>query len=470
MAALLGRLHFYIGLFVGPFLLVAALSGVLYALTPQIENRLYDHALHTDSEGQALTLAEQVRRAQALVGSELAVAAVRPAPAPGQTTRVMFSVPGLGASEHRAVFVDPVSGEIRGDLPVYGTSGVLPLRTWIDQFHRGLMLGDVGRLYSELAASWLWVAALGGLWMWWQRRPRAGVRRWHATAGLWLSAGLLFFSATGLTWSQYAGDNIGVLRAHYGWSTPSVKTALGSHAAIPAGEHAHHLNALGPDAAAVTATSTVMPMEMPMNMPMDEHAEHHAGAPAPAQAAGAVDPSMFDQVLAVARASDITAAKLEIRPATGPAKAWVVNEIDRGWPTQVDAVSIDPRTMTVVDHARFTQYSLPAKLTRWGIDAHMGVLFGLANQIVLVLVAGGLAAMVVLGYVMWWRRRPALRRDTRLVDAWRACSVPAQVLSLVVAVLLGLALPLLGASLALLVVLDLLIGLRSTAAQVPVVD
>lgn len=34
--ALPARLHFYIGLLVGPFLLVAALSGIFYALTPQL--------------------------------------------------------------------------------------------------------------------------------------------------------------------------------------------------------------------------------------------------------------------------------------------------------------------------------------------------------------------------------------------------------------------------------------------------
>ncbi len=29
-----------------------------------------------------------------------------------------------------------------------------------------LLLGDSGRLYSELAASWMWVAALGGIALW----------------------------------------------------------------------------------------------------------------------------------------------------------------------------------------------------------------------------------------------------------------------------------------------------------------
>ena len=31
------RLHFYVSLFVGPFLLVAALTGLAYTLTPQLE-------------------------------------------------------------------------------------------------------------------------------------------------------------------------------------------------------------------------------------------------------------------------------------------------------------------------------------------------------------------------------------------------------------------------------------------------
>ena len=34
--AFIARLHFYAGLFVGPFILIAALTGTLYVLTPQI--------------------------------------------------------------------------------------------------------------------------------------------------------------------------------------------------------------------------------------------------------------------------------------------------------------------------------------------------------------------------------------------------------------------------------------------------
>ncbi|MFF7710863.1 PepSY domain-containing protein [Pseudomonas sp. NPDC007930] len=429
-AALLMRLHFYIGLFIGPFLLVAALSGVGYALTPQLENWLYAEALHTPAGGPPLPLARQVEIAQAQVGEGLAVAAVRPAAAPGSTTRVMFSAPGMGASEHRALFIDPSTGAVRGDLPVYGTSGVLPLRTWLDQFHRGLLLGDLGRLYSELAASWLWVAALGGLWLWWRRPGRArGLRRLHRTSGLWLLLGLLFFSATGLTWSQYAGDNIGVLRGQFGWGTPSVNTRLG---------HAPAAMAMG-----------------------GEHAEHHM---AMAMAPVALAPAMFDSALAAARGAGIDAAKVEVRPPAGPGRAWVVSEIDRGWPTQVDAVALAPGNFAVLDHTEFAHFPLAAKLTRWGIDAHMGSLFGWPNQLLLVLTGLGLALMVVLGYLMWWRRRPALNAGLTLAQAWRQLPRGGQGGVLLAALLLGLSLPVMGASLLLLLAFDLWLSGRLRAS------
>ncbi|KUM43928.1 PepSY-associated TM helix domain-containing protein [Pseudomonas sp. EpS/L25] len=435
---LLARLHFLIGLFVGPFLLVAAASGLLYALTPQLEARLYAEALHTPSRGEPLPLAEQIRAAQAVAGPTLTLGAVRPAPAAGDTTRVMFNDPSLGESAHRALFVDPVTGAIRGDLTVYGTSGILPLRTAIDQFHRSLLLGEPGRLYSELAASWLWVAALGGLTLWLvrrrQRRPARELRGLHASTGIWLLGGLLFLSATGLTWSRFAGDNIGILRAHYGWSTPSVKTALG---ATPAPAVAH-----------------------------DEHADHHGHGAMPMAMAAPLAPSTFDRVLASARAAGIDAGKVEIRPARSADKAWTVSEIDRRWPTQVDAVAVDPTSLKVVDQVRFAQYSLPAKLTRWGIDAHMGVLFGLANQLVLVAIALGLLVMTVWGYLLWWRRRPT--RDPAqpgLIGLWRQLPPLSRLLVPVVALALGLCLPVLGGSLLVFLLVDALPGLRGPALR-----
>ena len=202
---LLRRLHFYVGLFVGPFIFFAALTGTLYVATPQLENALYRHALHTDSIGEPHPLAEQIAVAEKTAGSDLRLHAVRPGLVEGETTRVMFADPKLGPSENRAIFIDPVSLTVLGDLTVYGTSGILPLRQTIDYLHTSLMLGDIGRLYSELAASWMWGAALGGIALWCYTRPKRRInnrfqnrRRVHVTLGWSLLGGMLLFSATGL--------------------------------------------------------------------------------------------------------------------------------------------------------------------------------------------------------------------------------------------------------------------------------
>ncbi|NRB57788.1 MAG: PepSY domain-containing protein [Salinicola sp.] len=450
--ALITRLHFYVGLFVGPFLLVAALSGIAYALTPQLENWLYHDALTTQSEGEAQPLARQIAAAQVAAGISTSPAAVRPAPAPGATTRVMFAGEGLGPSEHRALFIDPVTLAVRGDMTVYGTSGVLPLRTAIDQFHRSLLLGDTGRLYSELAASWLWIAALGGGFLWWRRRrtrrQAAGAQRLrqrHATLGAVALIGLLFFSATGLTWSQWAGGNIAQLRHAWGWGTPSVSTDLAAPA--PTAE--------GSAGAA----------------PGDPHAAHHAAASHTGMAASrpASSPADFDLALAAARAAGIDADSLEIVPPNSPMTAWKIREIGRGWPTQVDQIALDPQTFTVTDRADFATSPLAAKLTRWGIDLHMGVLFGLPNQLALVAFASCLVTLICWGYAMWWRRRTAASREPQTLTAiFRLMDRRSRLVVLLVAAAFGYALPVMGASLLLFVAVDYLrwrAGARQQVAQ-----
>lgn len=451
---LLRRLHFYIGLFIGPFIFVAALTGTLYVLTPQLENALYAHQLFTSSKAPAKSLADQVRTAQNFIGHDIRIAAVRPAPSPGETTRVMFITPESRPSESTAVFVDPATLEVRGMLPVYGTSGVLPLRTWLDYLHRNLLLGDVGRNYSELAASWLWVAASGGVLLWAANRlslkkkktePGQRQRHWHISLGLGLLVGLLFFSATGLTWSRWAGENISSMRAHFGWMTPSVNTVLAPSAL-------QHIR----DAMPAMAVSGEHPQHP---VPAGEHAEHHMHGAMPA-ATVSITPVQFNGVVKAARNAGISAEKIEIRPAWQADKAWTVSEIDRRWPTQADSVAVDPHNFTVVDKVEFAQFGLLAKLTRWGVDAHMGVLFGLPNQLLLAAFGLGLCMLIVMGYRLWWQRRPAAGTgphpaDT-LLHSWRQLSLSARFLLLVCSVTLALSLPVMGISLLALLLIDVL--------------
>lgn len=428
------RLHFYAGLLVGPFVLIATITGVLYVLTPQLESWLYADLLRVPPSAQQLPVSEQVRLATADPAARSArLVAVRPAPEPGATTRVLFAEPGLGESERFAVFVDPGTGTVTGSAISYGSSGALPLRTTIDNLHRNLLLGEPGRLYSELAASWMWVVALGGLALWIARRrrqrrtpavPRMSGRgrrvARHGALGLWLLTGMLFLSATGLTWSTYAGATISDLRAALSWSTPQ-------------------LNVAG-------------------------HSEHGAAA-----AVGPVDAAIVDGVLAAARAGGIDAGQVEVALPAKPGAAWTVTEIQRAWPTQVDAVAVDAATATVLDEVRFADYPLVAKLARWGIDAHMGVLFGWVNQVVLVGFGIGLITLIVLGYRMWWTRRPIPGRGGRPVPRGqlRRAGRPAAVVAVVAAAGVGWFAPLFGISLLAFLVVDVLLGYRARRRPVP---
>lgn len=383
---LLVRLHFYAGLFIGPFILVAAATGLMYALIPQIDQMATRHERTVAVVGdQTVPLAQQLAAVRA-AHPEGAVESIRPPARPDETTRVTLAVDDVPADYTRTVFVDPYTGEVRGALTTYGEW--MPLRAWFDELHRNLHLGALGRNYSELAASWLWVVALAGLALWIGHRRRTGAagrlfvadrgtsgrRRllsWHGAIGGWIIVGLLGLSVTGMTWSRFAGESINTLQEQLRTTPPSVDTSL-TGAASGSGSGGHHGGATAPAPAELSA----------------------------AQAVAGVD--------VVARAAQDAGLRgpMWMYPPSGPDEGWLVKERKRDWPTRYDAVSVDPRTGAVTDRVDDADWPVFAKLTSWAIDAHMGVLFGLVNQILLALTAAGLIASVLIGYRMWWRRRP----------------------------------------------------------------
>ncbi|MFI6168781.1 PepSY-associated TM helix domain-containing protein [Nocardia sp. NPDC051052] len=448
--ALAMRLHFYAGIFVAPFILIAAVTGALYAISPTLESIVSRDLLTVEAGGAPKPLAEQINAAVA-TQPNLTLAAVAPAPGAEDTTRTLFNDPSLGESERRAVFVNPYTAEPVGDAVVYGSSGALPLRTWIDRLHRDLHLGEPGRLYSELAASWLWVIALAGLVVWVRRvrtrrnrnsagwlfapdRSQHGRGRtvnWHGSVGMWVLPIILLLSATGMTWSTYAGANITDLRQQLSWTTPAVTTAL-------------------PGTAAPEHTSG------------GGHHEGHEMTPAP------VDPifrvAQVDRVFETARANGVTQAA-EITFPSASDQAFAVKERRMSGSYTVDAVAVDGTTGAVTDRLAYADWPLMAKLTNWGIQFHMGLLFGLLNQLLLLAVMIGLITVLVRGYLMWWRRRPTRRTGRpalgrapkrgalRRTSPWLAVSVVAA------ALVVGWFVPLVGSSLLAFLAIDVLIGL-----------
>jgi uncharacterized iron-regulated membrane protein len=177
-----------------------------------------------------------------------------------------------------------------------------------------------------------------------------------------------------------------------------------------------------------------------------------------------LQPAHFDHVLAGARAAGIDDGQIEIARPAEPGEAWTVTEIKRSWPTEVDAAAVDAATGEVVDVVSFDDdYGLIAKLARWGIDAQMGVLFGWPNQLVLVVFGLALITLIVLGYRMWWHRRPTRGRGGRPVPRGQLRSIPwpAAAVVALLAVAIGWFAPLFGLSLLGFLVIDGLLGWRA---------
>ncbi|MFF2644131.1 PepSY-associated TM helix domain-containing protein [Streptomyces niveus] len=446
------RLHFYAGLLVAPLLLIAATTGLLYSLSYQAEKIVYRQELRSPDSDRAALLTDQVEAARA-EHPDGKVTAVWPSSEDEESTRVLMTMPDSEESKSLAVFVDPHTAQIRGELDSYGSSGALPLRTWLSELHRHLHLGEPGRIYSELAASWLWVVALGGLLLWIGRRrtskrallrpePGATGRRRtlsrHGSLGLWAATGFVLLSATGLTWSTYAGANIGAVQDQLGGATPVVSATLksGEGSAAGAGGHEGH--------------------------------EGHGGDSGPGGDHEGMDIGI-DNALTAARQAGLDGPVVVKPPADGT--GYVVAQRDNTFPVRLDSVAVDPGTGLILDELRFADYPLLAQLTRIGIDAHMGLTFGLVNQLLLAALALSLILIIVWGYRMWWQRRPTQDRKLGVGKpmargAWRKVPLAVLLPLIAAAALVGWFVPLLGITLVAFLVLDVVLGAVARARAV----
>ncbi len=142
--------------------------------------------------------------------------------------------------------------------------------------------------------------------------------------------------------------------------------------------------------------------------------------------------------------------------------ALTVAQTRQPWVLSNNSVAVDGATGTITDESWFADWPLAAKLSAWGIQLHMGTLFGLPNQLVLLALAAVLVTVIVRGYLMWWRRRPvtgARRVGRPPVRGVLTGLPPAAAVAVVVAAAgVGYFLPLLGLSLLAFLAADVVVG------------
>ncbi len=368
------RIHFWAGLISAPIVVFAALTGLLYALSPQIEARLYAHLDHVAAPSglaPARSLDQQVAAALAAHPHET-LRQVVPAHRATDSTQVYLDAPHAhhqkdghdqGLPTGSIVYVNPYTAQVLGQLPE-----LQRFKTWSKKLHSSALQGDGWRWLIELGASWMLVLFATGLVLWWPtsqaqggpgwralwpRRGSSSRRTWrdlHASVAIALGLVTVTVLVTGLTWAQHSGDNFRAAQKALGQSTPQPPKGLRSH---PATGRA-------------------------------------------ALAWQAVHDRVSDQ------APDIA---VQLTPPSGVDGVWRAENFDRSKPTQRFVSVIDAYSGQTLFRSAWDQLPALSKATAVGIPFHRGE-FGWWNQLLLILAALATVFSVVSGLMMWWLRRP----------------------------------------------------------------
>ena len=285
-----------------------------------------------------------------------------------------------------------------------------------------------------------------GLYLWWPRRttglagivyPRlsAGSRTFwrdlHAVTGFWVSFFTLFILLSGLPWAKSWGAYLQEIRAVTGTAVAKQDWPSGSPA---------------------KKDGAAMAMDDMAGMPGMAMPEQGASQP--------LDLAALDRVVASAIPLKLAPPVLISPPETadGPwsAKSDAQNRILRG------DVTLDGETGQVLSRVDFGQRQLVDRIVGVGVAAHEGHLFGWLNQLISLLTALGLMTVCISALVMWWRRRPVgvLGAPPPMPGSTAAAAIIG--LIIVFAVLL----PLLGATLILLLAVESLVLKKIPTARI----
>lgn len=435
------RWHFYAGLFVIPFLIMLSLTGIIYLFKPQLDNLMYSDLMQVPQAGQMLSADQQMNAVQQAY-PQAVINKYMPPPAVDRSAQFEL----VDNAQTLNVFVDPYSAKVLGSQ-----DAEFNLQAVARKIHGELMIGTVGDRLVELAAGWGILLVISGVYLWWPRganktalfwprmssRGRLFWRDLHSVLGFWGSIFLLFMLLTGMTWTGYWGAKFAGAWNHF-------PAAMWD--AVPTSDiEARTLN----NGAAQTIPWAVENTPMPES---DPHAAHNGKMPMhmPPTAATSAQVSL-QQVVATATQRQVTPGYSVTLP-QGEKGVYTI-AVFADDPRNDATLHIDQYSGKVLADIRWADYGLVARTVESGVMLHEGKMFGLANQLLMLAVCLMILLSAVSGLVMWWMRRPQgslgvppLRHD---LPRWKS--------ALIIMALVGIAFPLVGASLVLIVVIDWLV-------------
>ncbi|WP_275286106.1 PepSY-associated TM helix domain-containing protein [Halomonas elongata] len=374
------RWHFYAGLIAIPFLITLAVTGALYLFKDEIDHWLHADLMRVQAQ-ESVMVSPQAQRDAALASVE------------GEAFRYVPSSGAERASEidvrrpdgaRVAVFVDPYSGEVTGDMPYQGS-----VMWTIRQLHSLNFFGANASMIIEIVAGWSILLVLTGLYLWWPRGRRGGVmsvrgrprkrvfwRDLHAVTGLFVGGFLLFLAVTGMPWSTVWGSKVNELANGHNFGYPD-----GVRVNVPMSEERLAEN---------TETSWSL-----------EQAQLPASADSPAPSIG------LDRAVAAFDALGLAPGYAVSLP-SGPNGVYTgsiyPDDLSHQRVVHLDQYSGEP----LLDMS-YADYGPLGRGLEWGVNVHLGQQYGLANQLILALACAGIVLLCVSSGVMWWKRRPTGR-------------------------------------------------------------
>ncbi len=275
-----------------------------------------------------------------------------------------------------------------------------------------------------------------------RRNPRIFWRDLHSVTGIYASVLIAFLLVTGLPWAIFWGTSFAQVWSRY---PPYYMDAPQS------GALTGRLNEGGVKVVPWAAEQ----LPMPESTPASSLARHNHGAPsASVQESRGVPPISLDEVLTIARQAGTPAGFTVTLPQDAKGVYTVSVVVDD--PRNETTIHIDQYSGAILAAARWRDYGVVAKAVSTGIDLHEGKLFGLANQLLMLVACLSVILMSVSGTVMWWRRRPAGRLGAPAMTVappiWKG--------AIAIIVVMGCLLPMMGLSLLTVLLLDFVLIAR----------
>jgi len=435
------RWHFYAGLYVVPFLIMLAFTGAVMVFFTGFQTRL-GFTVNVAPQAGVLPVSEQAKA----VLTRLPQATLTTYTAPKTPDVASWFVLTQDGATH-AVAVNPYTAEVLKLVDKDNT-----VFAWAERIHGTLLLGAVGDALIEIAAGLGIVLLVTGLYMWWPRgdtrwsqvlvpnlraRDRLWWRSLHASLGFWLSAVLLIFLITGMTWTGVWGAKL-----VQPWNTfPATKWYD-----IPLSDATHAtLNSAGQHEVPWGLEQTPMPVS--------GSRQGTPGVPV-GQAVNIDSVSQLAKDLGFKDQHHISWPQDDTGVFTISADSMSGDLID---PTQDRTVHVDRYTGHVLAEAAFAEYSTVAQLMAVATAFHQGDL-GLWNAWLNLLFCTAVVFLCVSGVVMWWMRCPA--GSARLVAPPLPANAVRWKTGVVLLCVLGVLFPLTGAVLLGVWLLDALLVSR----------